>query len=49
MPVSDEEIKQLNEDALYFSLIHKGKKVIKNKYGLFWDKGKYPDKKDDED
>jgi len=40
MDTSDEKIKQLYEDALYYHLIHKGKKVIKNKYGLFWDKRK---------
>ena len=49
MSVSDEEKNQLYEDALYYSLIHRGKKVIKNKHGLFWDKREYPVKKDDED
>ncbi len=48
MNASDERKKQLYEDALYYHLIHKGKKVIKNKYGLFWDKRKNIFKKDDE-
>lgn len=30
------EKKKLYEDAIYFHLIHNGKKVIKNQYGLFW-------------
>jgi hypothetical protein len=30
------EIKKLYDDAQYFHLLHSGKKVIKNKYGLFW-------------
>ncbi len=30
------EEKKLYEDAIYFHLIHNGKKVIKNQYGLFW-------------
>jgi hypothetical protein len=40
MSLSDKQKKQLNEDALYYHLLHKGKKVVKNKYGLFWDKRK---------
>jgi hypothetical protein len=28
--------KELYEDAFYFHLIHNGRKVIRNKFGLFW-------------
>lgn len=49
MDKSDEQIKKLNEDALYYHLIHKGKKVIRNKYGLFWDKRKDIVKKGNEE
>ena len=38
MDEPEEQKIQLYEDALYFHLIHNGKKVIKNKYGMFWDK-----------
>ena len=30
------EEKKFYEDAIYYHLIHSGKKVIKNQYGLFW-------------
>jgi len=40
MSVSEEEIEQLYQDAKYYHLVINGKKVVKNKYGLFWDKRK---------
>lgn len=48
MDNSEEQKRKFYEDALYYHLIHKGKKVIKNKYGLFWDKRKEISKKEDE-
>jgi hypothetical protein len=30
------EEKKLYEDAIYYHLIHNGKKVIRNQYGIFW-------------
>ena len=47
MSLSEKEKKQFLEDALYYHLIHSGKKVIKNKYGLFWDKRKNISKKEE--
>ena len=32
----ENQLGQLYEDAFYFHLIHDGKKVIRNQYGLFW-------------
>ena len=40
MDLLKDKQKQLYEDALYYHLIHNGKKVIRNKYGIFWDKRK---------
>ena len=36
MVTSENQVRQLYEDALYFHLIHNGKKVIRNQHGLFW-------------
>lgn len=47
MDNSEEQKRKFYEDALYYHLIHKGKKVIRNKYGLFWDKRKEIMKKED--
>jgi hypothetical protein len=28
--------KKLYDDATYYHLIHNGKKIIKNQFGMFW-------------
>jgi hypothetical protein len=47
MSLSEKQKKQLYKDALHYHLIHNGERVIKNKYGLFYDKRKKILKEDD--